>query len=495
MKKITFLLCLLITSVSFSQVVLEDFEGTAPMTTNFDGISSAVTADPVAPAEKSLQLITAASGQPWQGAKLIMQNNKIDMTTSNKVMTVDIYSNAPREFLAKLADGDVGGADAAQESKTAAAHGGTGWETLTFNFNVAADTGQPGYNPPNDQFSSIVFYPLYDISNNGWCDGCGQNMALATTTYIDNVTGIAGDPAGGPSCSDGMQNGDETGVDCGGASCPTCPAEPTTAAPTPPNRPAADVKSIFSDAYTPIAALNYAGVDGQPSNDNTFNTSWCPGTTSLIQVAGNNTNKVTGLGCEGISFLSGRFDATTFTNFHIDIWTDTPTMDKSFNIKFSNWNNGTMEANALEFSFTNASSPALPSTNPGTWISYDVPFSAFTPVGGSSRNDFVQFVITSDLGTVYYDNLYVHKNTLGVNEFDTASFNVFPNPSKDSWTLKTKDITMSSIQVFDMVGKNVLSLTPNASETVIDGSNLKTGLYFARITTNGNVNTVKLIKN
>ena len=269
---------------------------------------------------------------------------------------------------------------------------------------------------------------------------------------------------------------------------------PTTAAPTPPNRPAADVKSIFSDAYAPIATLNYAGEDNQPSNDNTYNTSWCGATTELVQIAGNNTNKVTGLGCEGIAFLSGRFDASTFTNFHIDIYTDSPTMDASFNIKFSNWNGGTMEANALEFSFTNASTPALPSSNPGTWISFDVPFSAFTPVNGASRNDFVQFIITSNLGTVYYDNLYVHKNTLGINEFDNASFNVFPNPSRDSWTVKTKDIAMSSIQVFDVLGKSVMTITPNSSETVIDGSNLKTGLYFARITTNGNINTVKLIK-
>jgi hypothetical protein len=28
---------------------------------------------------------------------------------------------------------------------------------------------------------------------------------------------------GGPTCSDGIQNGDETGVDCGGSSCPACP--------------------------------------------------------------------------------------------------------------------------------------------------------------------------------------------------------------------------------------------------------------------------------
>jgi hypothetical protein len=30
-----------------------------------------------------------------------------------------------------------------------------------------------------------------------------------------------------PTCSDGIRNGDETGIDCGGANCPTCPVVPT----------------------------------------------------------------------------------------------------------------------------------------------------------------------------------------------------------------------------------------------------------------------------
>ncbi len=63
--------------------------------------------------------------------------------------------------------------------------------------------------------------------------------------------------------------------------------------------------------------MNYIGVDNQPSNDNTFNTSWCSGATTLVQVVGNNTNKVTGLGCEGIAFLLGRFNANDFTHFHM----------------------------------------------------------------------------------------------------------------------------------------------------------------------------------
>ncbi|MCB0638624.1 MAG: T9SS type A sorting domain-containing protein [Lewinella sp.] len=41
--------------------------------------------------------------------------------------------------------------------------------------------------------------------------------------FIDDIS-ISGCGAGAtPTCNDGIQNGDETGVDCGGSNCPTCP--------------------------------------------------------------------------------------------------------------------------------------------------------------------------------------------------------------------------------------------------------------------------------
>jgi len=179
------------------------------------------------------------------------------------------------------------------------------------------------------------------------------------------------------------------------------PSTPTTAAPTPPVRNAADVKSIFSDAYSPIATLGYTG------DVDSYHTDWAAARTVKLMVDGNAIHKVTGLGYEGIAFQSARIDATTMTNLHMDIWTATPTADKSFNIKFSNWNGGTEEANAIEFSTTNASTPVLPNTNPGTWISLDIPLTSMPGL----RNDLVQFIITSDLGTVFYDNLYLWKET------------------------------------------------------------------------------------
>jgi len=85
--------------------------------------------------------------------------------------------------------------------------------------------------------------------------------------------------------------------------------------------------------------------------------------------------------------------------------------------------------------------------------------------------------------------------TLGTEDFAITSFKAYPNPTQDSWTVRTENSNMSSIKVFDILGKNVLSLAPNASETVIDGSTLKSGLYFAQIKTESGINSIKLIKN
>jgi len=299
-------------------------------------------------------------------------------------------------------------------------------------------------------------------------------------------------------CNNGVQDGNETGIDCGG-SCPPCLPSPTVAAPAQPNRPSADVISIFSDSYAPIATLNYSGVDGQPSNDNTFNTSWCPGATTLVQVQGNNTNKVTGLGCEGVAFFAGRFNATGFTRFHIDIWTPTTTQDKVFSFKFSNWNNTTTgETNAYEYTATNANT--LPSGSQGTWITIDIPMTSLncinTPPGNAcpSVSDFTQFVITSNLGTVYYDNLYLHKNTvLSNNDFETLKARIYPNPATNLLNIES-EVSIEKVAVYNILGQEVISKSPNAELVTLDISNLQVGVYIVKTSINGDVSSTRFIK-
>lgn len=57
----------------------------------------------------------------------------------------------------------------------------------------------------------------YYIHYNTSCATCGTAFSCGTTTisFINNAP---------PTCTDGIMNGDETGVDCGGTTCPPCPS-------------------------------------------------------------------------------------------------------------------------------------------------------------------------------------------------------------------------------------------------------------------------------
>lgn len=84
--------------------------------------------------------------------------------------------------------------------------------------------------------------------------------------------------------------------------------------------------------------------------------------------------------------------------------------------------------------------------------------------------------------------------TLATKNFEIAGLNVYPNPAQDSWTVKTKNIKMSSIEVFDMLGKQVISLKPETTEATINASQLKSGLYFAKINTADGSTSLKLVR-
>lgn len=449
MKKITLLFALMIYSLgNAQQVVVQNFETPASFTFNaFEGLGGAsIDADPAAGGTRlnNLKLVSQTGGQPWQGAEVIQQTTGLKLTT-DKTVSVDVYATQAFTLLAKVESG-TGPNSAASQSYTTP----NTWQTLTFTFTQSLD----GTGIADGNYQKIVFFPNWKATNDGF------NPPANFTVYVDNITSEAYSIA--PA------------------------AEPATAAPTPPARAAADVKSIFSNAYAPVSVIGYTG------DDNTYNNSWCGGNTTLVQIQGNDTHKVTNLGCEGVTFLDGRFDATTFTHFHMDIWTETATLNRSFAVKFSNWNGGTAEANAIDFTVDNAN--FLTNPNPGTWISIDVPLADFTPINGSGRNDITQFIMTSDLGTIFYDNVYLYKNALGTPDFNAVNVKIYPNPSQNEWNISANE-NITSIQLFDVLGKQVQAMNPNAESAVINGSALSNGVYFANVTmANGN-KTVKLIKN
>ena len=82
---------------------------------------------------------------------------------------------------------------------------------------------------------------------------------------------------------------------------------------------------------------------------------------------------------------------------------------------------------------------------------------------------------------------------LGVNDIDVTTFVFAPNPADgDVSIVSTTEIT--TLQIVNMLGQNVLSITPNSKEFTIDVSGLSSGAYFINAITNGVTTTKKLIR-
>jgi hypothetical protein len=60
MKKVTLFLLLLISSLGFSQTVLENFEDAEPILSAENGVTSTIAANPTVSAEKSMKIVTGA---------------------------------------------------------------------------------------------------------------------------------------------------------------------------------------------------------------------------------------------------------------------------------------------------------------------------------------------------------------------------------------------------------------------------------------------------
>jgi hypothetical protein len=243
---------------------------------------------------------------------------------------------------------------------------------------------------------------------------------------------------------------------------------PNTDAPTPPVREVLDVVSIYSDAYNNISGANYNPYwqqSGFASASSTFEPAG----------SGNTVLAYPNFNYQGIEF-NGTQDITSMEFLHSDIWTV----------------DGVIPSISVISSGTEL--PKAITNGDGAWQSIEIPVAGIT----GDLTNAIQLKFTGGNGlsnAIYVDNLYFWKEpSLGTNDFEILNFKAFPNPSQTSWTIKTENIIISSIKVFDVLGKNVASLFPNTTETVIDGSSLKAGLYFAQIKTVSGVKSIHLIK-
>lgn len=165
-----------------------------------------------------------------------------------------------------------------------------------------------------------------------------------------------------------------------------------------PTVPAADVISIFSNAYTNRTVEYYNGY-------------WEFSTTlgkDDINISGDAIIKYSELNFVGIQFTKPTIDISQMTHFHIDIQVVDPIPAGGFvTVKLQDIGAdkafGGSDDAAGEIKYT---SPTLVT---GRWVSIDVPLSSFS--GLTTKANLAQVVLVSDatIKNVLVDNIYFHK--------------------------------------------------------------------------------------
>ena len=244
----------------------------------------------------------------------------------------------------------------------------------------------------------------------------------------------------------------------------TMPAAPT------PTRPAAQVKSIYSDAYTPAVTVTE------------WSNWWMMNFTDYVFPGSNNGKKAISTnsgGCGSPTFVATPFNATGMKYMHVDVYPIT-----SFVIS----------TQVITITTTDANWVSLGTLTPNQWNSIDVPVSSFTNLVKTDIKQ-VGFQTTGTPGTFYMDNLYFYTDATGISEVAASNlFKCYPSQIVDNLTIKAES-EISNVTVRNLLGQTVKTLAANGLEKSIDLSAVAAGNYFVTVRlANGQLATQKIIK-
>lgn len=99
--------------------------------------------------------------------------------------------------------------------------------------------------------------------------------------------------------------------------------------------------------------------------------------------------------------------------------------------------------------------------------------------------------------TFLFDDIEIISNILSSGADKSLNFDdvsVYPNPTKDIITINSKNKSMKSITLYNILGKQILEVQPNSLRTTIDTSDFANGFYIAKITTKSGIGSIKFLK-
>jgi Secretion system C-terminal sorting domain len=247
---------------------------------------------------------------------------------------------------------------------------------------------------------------------------------------------------------------------------------PTVAAPTP-TRPAASVISLFSNAYTDLAATDWFPNWGQTTQ------------VTDVQIAGNATKKYSNFNYQGVQFAAP-VNASTMNYVHVDLWTPSMTSFKFFLVNIPPLTQKEQEV---------VLTPAL-----SGWNSYNIPLSSYNTLVMTGIGQFKLESVPSGT-TAYLDNIYFFKTGVGTNDVTFAKnlFTVNSSVSDASFSVNlTENVKgQAHITLTNVAGQTVYNqiVTANGSAQTqsISTKGLAAGMYIVSVRDGATMQTEKVV--
>jgi hypothetical protein len=237
-----------------------------------------------------------------------------------------------------------------------------------------------------------------------------------------------------------------------------------------PTIPAGSVISMFSDTYTNVPV-------------DTWRTSWSSANLTDVTISGNAAKKYSNLNFVGVEATTTPINATAMTYFHTDVWSSDFTQFKVKLVDFGA--NATFGGGDDKEHEITISSPAQ-----NTWVSLDIPLSAFT--GLTTRAHIAQLIYVaspSGSATVYVDNVFFYNltaslttaaptPTLPASNVISMFSGAYTNVPVDTWRTSWSNATFADVSIAGNPTKKYSALDFVGIETVTNQINATSMTHF-----------------
>lgn len=274
-----------------------------------------------------------------------------------------------------------------------------------------------------------------------------------------------------PTCSDGIQNGTETGVDCGG-SCSAC----LTQINLPINFQGSTTNYTVTDFGGNVSTLLVDPTNASNMVTRTVKTSgaalWA-GTTMSTPIGFSSTIPFT-VSNRKVYVSVWSPDAGIPVRLKIEVvGNPTQSCETQTNTTVVGWQ-------MMEFDFNNEASGTAAFNQTFNFNMMSIFFNFGTDGATAGEK------------TYYFDNVS-YATPLAISTFDAAKISMYPNPVTSSLSISSVE-KIDAILIYNVIGQEVMNLKVNNTNAVINVSNFQNGIYIVKAFSEGKVSTSKFIK-